>query len=75
MNHFKTVESNTEPAFIITNDLGDNSSPDNGLLIATYWYNGDEGETAPKLTMDTDGVLYLSKDDIPKIISALEEFL
>lgn len=69
--HYKTVETNTEPAFIITNDLGAYGS---GVLLLAHWYEG-ENEVAPKPTMDTDGVIYLDKRDIGALIAALEEFL
>lgn len=75
MNHFKTVETNTEPAFIITNDLGEHGGPNAAILLLSYWYTGDDEEVAPKPTMGTDGVIYLTKEEIPKLIAALEEFL
>ena len=74
MNHFKTVETNTETAFILTNDLGEYSGS-GSILLMTYWYTGDDGEVAPKPTMATDGVIYLTKDEIPQLIEALQEFL
>ena len=76
MTYFKTVETNTEPAFIVTNDLGDHHSQNgNAVLLAPYWYGGEENEVASKITMDTENVIYLDKGDIAKLIAALQEFI
>ena len=73
-DHFKTVETNTEPCIIITNDLGDMGATGD-ILLTHYWFKGDKGEVAPKITMETDHVIYLERSEIKKLISALEEFL
>lgn len=75
ITHYKTVETNTEPTFILTNDLGDKFQSESAILLMAHWYEGDEGEVAPKLTMDTPGVIYLEVKDIEKLIAALKEFL
>jgi len=75
-DHFKTIETNTEPTFIITNDLGDMPEPQKGaILIGHHWFDGTENGVAPKINMDTDGVIYMDRTDIEKLIEALREFL
>lgn len=51
MTHFKTIETNTEPAFILTDDVGDSFGANGAILMLAHWYSGDEGEVAPKLTL------------------------
>jgi hypothetical protein len=74
VTHYKTVETTTEPAFIITNNLGDNSSPKGPLLLLAHWYEGGD-ENPPTLTLDTEGVIYIGHNEIQKLIDALKEFL
>lgn len=75
MDYLKTVETNTEPTFILTNDVGDSYQSNGAILMLAYWYQGDAEEAPPKVTLDSDGVIYLERDDIKKLITALEEFL
>jgi hypothetical protein len=71
--HYKTVETKTDPAFIITNDLSGNGDCNGAVLLLSHFYDGSDDK--PKVTMDTDGVVYIERDDIKKLIAALEEFL
>lgn len=76
MNHFKTVETNTEPSFIITNDVTTFGGVlDGSIVIGHYYYEGNDGEKAPRFTEESEGAISLSKDDILKLIAALKEFL
>lgn len=70
----KRVETTTEPALIVTNDVGDDDIT-NCVLICTYYYSGDEGEEPPKPKEGDGNTFFLCVDEIPDLISALQEFL
>ena len=74
-DHYKTVETNTEPCFIITNDFTHGGKPKGTVLLGTYWYQGEDDEVPPKLEMDMDDVTYMGQEDIKRLISALQEFV
>ena len=74
-DHYKTVETNTEPCFIITNDFTHGGKPKGTVLLGTYWYQGEDGEVAPKLNLDSDNVVYMDQEGIKKLIKALQEFV
>jgi hypothetical protein len=71
-DHCKTVETNTEPCFIVTNE---GILSQNAVLLGFYWYQGEDGEVAPRLNMDSDNVVYMVQEDIKRLISALQEFV
>jgi hypothetical protein len=74
-DHYKTVETSTEPSFIVTNDFMHDGKPKGTVLLGTYWYQGEDDEVPPKLEMDMDDVTYMGQEDIKRLISALQEFV
>tara|TARA_R110000851_G_scaffold168705_1_gene314606 strand:+ start:229 stop:432 length:204 start_codon:yes stop_codon:yes gene_type:complete len=65
-DHYKTVETNTEPCFIITNDFGHDGKPTGTVLLGTYWYQGEDDEVPPKLDMNMDNVTYMGQEGIKR---------
>jgi hypothetical protein len=71
-DYYKTVETSTEPSFIVTNE---GVLSHNAVLLGFYWYQGEDGEVAPRLKIDSDNVVYMVQEDIKKLIKALQEFV
>jgi hypothetical protein len=71
-DYYKTVETNTEPCFIVTNE---GVLSHNAVLLGFHWYQDEDDEVAPKLKIDSDNVVYMVQEDIKKLIKALQEFV
>ena len=72
-NYYKTIETKTDPAIILTNNAHDLGK--GNILMAQYYYKGEDGEEVHLPKLEDNNVFYLCRDDIVNLIEALKEFL
>lgn len=69
----KTVETDGDPTFVISN-VDETLTNGSAVLYIHYW-TGEENEAIPRVTLDIDGAIFLSMRDMVALRDALNEFI